>query len=262
MKISEIKKDAKIKLTGSYIRCASSSLLYFTIISLITFFQSKITNTVESSIILAIIQAIFLILHWILGYGIIANVLDLQDIKTNSITDFINTTIKNCFKYLKIGLYFLLKILFPVIIFIFAAFYCIGTRIAQINHLNFLCFNQNLLPLSLVILALSGILLIYYLLKYVLVAYIYYDHPDMDEKEIVDTSSKLMQKNKLNFIILLLSFLHWFLLGALILLILNNFIETRYLTPFMVFFYSIIRPYVVVCKYEFYKELEDEKKEA
>ena len=261
MKINEIKNSAKIKLTGNYIKCASSSLLYFIIISLITFFQTKIAVTMTNSIVLAIVQALFLLLSWILGYGIIANILDLSDIKTNSITDFINITIKNCIKYTKIGLLVLLKILAPLIIFLFSMYYWVGTMTANLNNVNFLCFNQNLVPLASTICILSVILLIYYILKYTLVAYTYYENPDMSEKDIVEKSKQLMKNNISKYILLLLSFLHWFLIGALILLILNIFIETKYLTPFMVLFYSAIRPYFVATKYEFYKELNDVKVE-
>ena len=261
MKINELKKDAKIKLNGNYIRCASSSLLYFIIISLLTFAQSKLANRIGNSLLLAIVQAIFILLNWIFSYAIIANILDLVNIKTNSITDFINIALKAFIKYTKIGLRFLFKILFPVFLTILTSFYWIGTKIAKINKVNFLCFNQNLLPLATSILIISLLILAYYILNYVLVAYIYHENPDMSEKEIVDKSKKLMHKNKLKFILLLLSFLHWFLLAALILSILNIFIQGKYLTPFIVFFYSIIRPYIIVTKSEFYKELEDVKEE-
>ena len=152
MKINDIKKSARLKLTGNYLKCSSSSLLYFIIISLITYFQVRLTNLIENSIALAIIQTLFLILNWILSYGIISNILDLVDIKTNSITDFLNSTIENAIKYIKLGLRVLIKILAPLIIFIFSIFYWIGTKIASINNINFLCFYQNLVPLASIIL--------------------------------------------------------------------------------------------------------------
>ena len=258
MKITNIKQSAKVKLTGNYIKCASS-LLYFIIISLLTFFQTKSINTIQNSAILAIVQAFLLIINWVFSYGIIANILDLVDIKTNSITDFINSTLKRGLKYIRIGLIFLLKILVPLIIFLFTFFYWIGTEVAKINKVNFLCFNQNLSLLAGLICVLSGILLVYYILKYMLVAYIYYENPDMSEKEIVEKSKTLMKGHIHQYILLLLSFLHWFLIAALILFILNIFIESKFLTPFMVLFYSIIRPYVITSKFEFYKELDDVK---
>lgn len=259
MKITNIKQSAKVKLTGNYIKCASSSLLYFIIISLLTFFQTKSINTIQNSAILAIVQAFLLIINWVFSYGIIANILDLVDIKTNSITDFINSTLKRGLKYIRIGLIFLLKILVPLIIFLFTFFYWIGTEVAKINKVNFLCFNQNLSLLAGLICVLAGISLVYYILKYMLVAYIYYENPDMSEKEIVEKSKTLMKGHIHQYILLLLSFLHWFLIAALILFILNIFIESKFLTPFMVLFYSIIRPYVITSKFEFYKELDDVK---
>ena len=147
MKINEIKKIAKTKLTGNYIKCASSSLLYFIIISLLTYFQVKLANSIPNSILSALVQAIFILINWILGYGIVANVLDLINIKTNSITDFINTSLKSFLKYTKIGLYILWKILLPLVLNILIAFYWVGTATAKINQINFLCFYQNLLPL-------------------------------------------------------------------------------------------------------------------
>lgn len=261
MKINEIKRDAKIKLTGNYIKCASSSLLYFIVVSLLTYFQAIVANKLENSILLAIIQAILILINWILSYGIVSNILDLVNVKTNSITDFINVCLKNFVKYTKIGLRFLLKILFPLILNLFASFYWIGTAVAKVNKINFLCFNKNLLPLASSIWGLAFLILIYYILRYILVAYIFHEHPDMTEKEIVDTSRKLMHRNKFRYILLLLSFLHWFLIAALILFILSHFIEAKFLTPFMVLFYSAIRPYVIVSKSEFYKELEDVKEE-
>ena len=262
MKINEIKKDARIKLSGNYIKCCSSSLLYFIIVSLLTFAQAKLTGIINNSVLSAFVQAIFIIIDWVLGYGIIANILDLTDGKTSSITDFINSSLKNCVKYTKIGLRFLLKILIPLIINIFAGFYWIGTMFAKINNTNFLCFNRNLLPLASFIWVLAFLILVYCALRHVLVAYIFYANPDMPENEIVKKSRKLMHFRKYKYILLLLSFLHWFLLAALLLLMLNFFIVAKYLTPFIVFFYSLIRPYIVVCKNEFYKELENEKETA
>lgn len=261
MNINEIKRNAKLKLTGVYLKCASSSLLYFTIVALITIAQTKFTSSIQNSFLHAIVQAIFILIHWILGYSIIANILDLAEGKTSSITEFINIIFKTYTKYTKIGFRFLLKILFPIILNILTAFYWIGTKIAQINNVNYLCFNKNLLPLAGIIWCLAGLLLIYYILKYILVAYIFHDNPKMSENEIILKSCSLMRKNKLKFLLLLLSFLHWFLLAALVLMILNYFIEGKYLTPFLIFFYSIIRPYVIVTKAEFYRELENNKKD-
>lgn len=261
MQITQLKKEAKLKLSGNYIKCASSSLLYFIIVSLITFFQNRIANTIENSAILAIIQSICILIEWVLNFAIIANILDLVNIKTNAITEFLNHSLKNFLNYTKLGLQFLLKIIWPLIINLFITFYWIGTAIAKVNKINFLCFRQNLLALATSFWLLSFMILIYHVLKYILIAYIYHDNPKLSFKDILEKSKTLMEKNKINYILLLLSFLHWFLLAALLLLILNLFIEGKYLTPFMVFFYSLIKPYIIIAKAEFYQELNTAKEE-
>ena len=250
MKITDVKKAAKIQLSG---------LLYFLLVTLITFVQTKAANLIENSIVLALIQTIFLIISWIFSYGIIANLLELVEIKTNSITNFINIAIINFVKTTKIGFKIILKVLAPLLIFIFSLFYWVGTYTAKLNNVNFLCFYKNLVPLASCILTLSLILLIYFVIKYSLVDYTFYNNPEMKEKDIVEKSKNLIKGNILKYIGLLLSFFHWFLIGALILMILNIFIEARFLTPFIIFFYSLLRPYIVVSKQEFYKELDDVK---
>lgn len=261
MQINDIKEKSKIKLNGNYIRCASSSLFYFIIFYLITLFQYKITNNIENSILLSVLQAFVFIINWILNYGIISNILDLSNIKTNSITDFINTTIKYSGKYIKIGLNVLIRILVPLLLFILSIYYWFGTKVAEIHKIDFLCFYHNLVPLANSLLIISIIVLLYFILKYVLVAYIYYENPTMSVKDIINKSKELMKGKKFQYIILLLSFLHWFLICALILFILSYFIKSDYYTPIIILFYSIIRPYIVVSKNEFYRELEDIKEE-
>lgn len=262
MQITQLKNDAKLKVSGNFIKCASSSLLYFIIFSLLTFFQNRLANIIESSIILAIIQAFFILIYWILNMAIIANILDLVNIKTNSITEFINTAFKNFFTYTKLALHFLLKIIWPLILNLFVTFYWIGTAIAKKNKLNFLCFHQNLLPLVTVFWFLAFMILIYHILKYILIPYIYHDTPEMALKDILEKSNTLMKKNKFAYISLLLSFLHWFLLVALVLLILNSFIPGKYLTTFIVFFCSLIKPYIITAKEGFYQELKNKEEET
>ena len=49
MKITEVKKAAKLKLSGNYLKCCSSSLLYFLLVTLITYLQSVVANSIKNS---------------------------------------------------------------------------------------------------------------------------------------------------------------------------------------------------------------------
>jgi uncharacterized membrane protein len=252
--ISEIKKSAKVKLTGSYLRCASSTLLYFIITLLLTYLQKICTNAINNSIVITLIEAIFVILKLILSYGLIANIIKLVDIKTNSITDFLNIAIQNTSKYLKTMLIVIFKLLIPLVIFILAGFYLIGNLIAYQNNIKYFCFSPNLV-LPIVIFIIACVILLYFFLKYMLVPYIYYKQPELSPSEIVKKSNTIMKNKKLQLFLLLLSFANWFLIVAIILLILNLFIPIEYLTTVVVIFYSLLKPYIAISKLEFYESL-------
>lgn len=185
----------------------------------------------------------------------IANVIRLTDAKTKSITDFINLSIINGAKYTKVLLQVLIRILIPLILIILSGFYLIGNIVAYTNQINFLCFSPNLVLTSLIIFIVNFIILIYFLLKYTIVTFIYYSKPNTKPKEIVNKSNELMKGNKIKYLLLLLSFFNWFIIAGIILFILNKFIELEYLTSFIILFYSILKPYIIISKLNFFESL-------
>lgn len=258
MTIKEIKKSAKLNLKESYIKCASSSLLYFILIMILNYLLNivglKLSNNIFS---LTIIQAIFGIISLVLSYGLISNILELSQGKTKSITKFIDNTILNFIKYIKITLQVMLRVLVPLFIFLLCIYYLIGTLIANINNTSFLCFYPNLLPLAIIVCLLSLAVLIYFLLKYTLTPFIYYSNTSLTSKEVVEKSAELMKGQKWNYICLILSFFGWILLTALILYILSYFADPIWLTPIVILFYTLIRPYVIQSESIFYENLGD-----
>lgn len=246
MTVQEIKKSAKLNLKGSYLKCASASLIYFIIITVLSYLLNLINVKLEKHIVpLTLIQAIFGIISIVLSYGLISNILGLSQSKTNSITKFIDNSILNFGKYVKIIFHILIRILIPLAIFLLCLFYLTGTLIAYSNKVNFLCFYYNLLPLAIIITIAGFCLFMYFALNYTLVAYIANSEKDLKPKEIVLKSAKLMKGQKWNYIFLILSFFGWFLLLAVVMYILGYFIDSSWLAPIMIVFYTLIRPYIV-----------------
>ena len=263
MSIKEIKDSAKINLKGNYLKCASTTLFYFIIVAVLTYLLSLIEAKLnDNTVILVIIQAIFGIISSILSYGIIANVISLACGETKSITKFLDISILNAPKYILIMLNVLIRILIPLAIVFLCFFYLFGTIVASITETNFLCFYTNLLPLAIILFIASLIILAYFLLKYVLVPFIYKSESDLSAKEIVQKSNELMKKQKLNYIFLILSFAGWLLLTALILFVLGYFIDAVYLTPIVIIFYTLIRPYVIMSEWNFFESLNEIKEEG
>lgn len=260
MTIQEIKKSARLNLKGCYIKTASSSLLYFIIIMVLTYLLNVISLKLENrSVLLTIIQSIFGIISLVLSYGLISNVLALSQGETKSITKFVDNTILNFGNYIKIILQVLIRVFIPLFIFFLCIFYFIGTFIASVNNTNFLCFYANLLPLAIVLCIIGFCIFIYFLLKYVLTAYIYNSDKKLTSKEVVQKSAELMNGQKLNYICLILSFFGWILLTALILYILSYFVDAAWLTPVVIVFYTLLRPYIIESESIFFESLGDKE---
>lgn len=260
MTIQEIKKSAKLNLKGTYIKCSSSCLLYFIIIMVLGYLSNIIELRLEDHIIpLTIIQAIFGVISIVLLYGLTYNILALSQRKTKSITKFVDYSILNFGRFTKVLLQTLIRIIVPLFIFFLCLYYFLGTFFASVNKTNFLCFYANLMPLAITLLVVSLLVLIYFLLKYVLVAFICYTDKDLNSKEVVQKSAKLMKGQKWNYIGLILSFFGWILLTSVILYGLSYFVDPAWLTPIVIVFYTLIRPYVVESESIFYESLGDQE---
>ena len=245
MSISEFKKVARTKLNGNYFLCICSSLLYFITLFALSYVESRIINIINNNTVTLLISFVFALISLILGYGIIANILELSDIKTNSITNFLNISIKNTTKIIKLKLSIILKLIIPTIIFMFSSVY------------TYFSYFDNLIPMfmfSLIICIISLIFIIYIYLKYALTSYIYYSNSSLTSREIMKKSAEIMKGNKIKFILLILSFFNWLLIASIILYILGKFIPRPYLTPFIIIFHSLIKPYIVNCISIFYDE--------
>lgn len=259
MKVSEIKKEARLSLKGDFWRFALTTLIYFIIVMFLSYILEAIGVKLKNyTVPLTFIQAIFALVSSALSYGLISNILDISNKKTKSATNFIDKTFLNFTKYVKIVFRIFLRVLIPLIIFLLCVLYFVGTDLAYENKTNFLCFNYNLVPLAAILCLVSFGFFVYFALKYIPSAYVFYNHPEMNSKEVVDKSSELMKGKKLEYITLMLPFLCYVIILAVILFILNKVFNTIWLLPFIVVFYTLLRPYVIMSESIFFEDLESE----
>ena len=107
MTLKEIKQSARVKLKGSYLLCASATLLYFIITLALTYLLQFITNNLPTHQFTAmIIEAIFFIISFALAFGITINTVNIADGKTKNISKFIDNSILNFTKFTKILFYY------------------------------------------------------------------------------------------------------------------------------------------------------------
>lgn len=261
MIISEVKKDAKIKLTGSYTKSIIIYFIYF----LILFATSFLGMYIKNKYLNYIYQIVVMIFTIPLSFGIIASFIKISRNEDVSFTDFIKIGFKNMKGVWRTYGRTLLKIIIPMIIFVLALtflFYSvvklitITPNVPEIYLSDLLKNPQTILAFILTIL--SIILVAYIALPYSLAYYTLYDNPEFTGKEVIEKSKDLMKNNKLNLILLLISFIPWFLLIYLI-----SYIFTLFLGSISVFISTIlcilIAPYITTSTVCFYEELLIEK---
>lgn len=257
MTISEIKTAANTKLKGTHLKCFFACLLYFLISLALTYISKSFNlNSYISNIIIIIIQLLLWIISIPLGYGIVSNIIKLSDSETKSVTKFIDDTILNFFKIIKLFLFKLFRLAIPLILFILSTFYLIGTASAFVNSKNFLCFFKELLPIAILLFILASINLIYFALNYALTNYLYYNLKEKNNlKQVLNKSKELMKSHKFDFIKLILSFIPYLLFVGILLFIFGKFIPDEYLTSISIIFYAFIKPYITISKLLFTEEL-------
>ena len=119
MKISEIKNQASISLKGNLFKAILITLFYTLITLLIQFLLSKLeTILLNSKTIFSIIKIITNISLLPLSYGLIVSLIELSKNKNVNLTNFINESLLNYIKVIKIFLGIFLRILIYVAILV------------------------------------------------------------------------------------------------------------------------------------------------
>ena len=117
MVISELKKDAKIKLSGVYFKVILINLVYLIIVGVLEAFG----NIINNDIISLIYQTIILIISLPFSYGLLSSMLKLSRNENVSITDFITIGLNNMKMVWKVFGRTILKVILPIILFVITA---------------------------------------------------------------------------------------------------------------------------------------------
>lgn len=208
MKISELKKEAKVKLS----RCFQLALGINLIHLLITLALSYVASAIDG--ILGIIVLIIAgIINIPLGYGLTASMLKLSRNENVGIIDFIKVGFKNFKRAFFLSLSIFVRLLIPMIILVAASVTPIIMTFANnIDSVN----NTEAISVVALILAVASVLyIIYKVLSYTLSTYLLVDNEEAKSKDVLTKSSELMKGNKLKFVGLVFSFFGWVLLAGI-----------------------------------------------
>ncbi len=253
MVISELKKDAKIKLRGVYFKVILIYLVYLIIFGILESFQKMINNDIIS----LIYQTIILIISLPFSYGLLSSMLKLSRNEDVSITDFITIGLNNTKMVWKVFGRTILKVILPIILFVITS---ISTILAFSYSITYSSSPILIIVCSILFIA-SAIYYIVKLLSYILTYYVLYDNPKLNSKEVIEKSENLMLSQKWNYIFLCLSFIGWILLIYLLTSLIIMFVNEMLGTIVLFISYLALIPYISFSMINFYEELKSSKQE-
>ena len=254
MKISDIRNQTSLSLEGNLFKAILMTLFY-TIINLLTqFLLEKLSSLLtNSSTLFIIIQILINTALLPFSYGLVVSLIEISKNKKISLTNFINVGLLNYTKIISLFFRVFLKIIGYVAIFLLALI------------LSVMNFNNAALNTLIIILLLIGIIaLIIKALDFVFILFVNYEHPKKSIKEIIKESKSLIKKNKIKYVLLILSYILWFIIFGLLGNILKYFIDqtlSLYITNLC---FAIITPSITISEYilfDYLSNLKSKKKE-
>ena len=257
MNIKQTKKDALARLSGKWPKALVLTLIYILIIFTFTYVGNYCLSLATNAPILQVlIDLVILGISLPLSFGVTATFVDLSKGKDVSYTEFINKSILNFSKVWRVTFAIALKIILPIILFTIA--------VIVITMLCTSMISTSAEDISLG--AVAGIFSIAYLaimifafvkfLPYALSFLVLANEPDKTAKEIIETSTVLMENKKLEYLLLILSFFGWLLLIALVAMLVEHFTQATITTDIIANIGAILlSPYILVSQIVYYEKL-------
>lgn len=251
MKITDIKKDAKVRLIGKYPNAVLMFFINFVMIMAFSALYSLSDNFI-------VIISYFILLSFFIDslyFGLTSSMMNITRNEDTTTTKFIDIALHKFLKIIKISLRLFLKLLPALICMMISSF---GLRFSiSAEGIS----NGYIFVASCAIYVISLIWGMIKFISYSFTNYILHDNPDFSSNQILEESSRLLKNNIGKYILLNLSFILWYLLLFAILRIIVHFSNNKFLLSMVMYIgISFIAPYVTASNVVFYEDLVEEKK--
>lgn len=222
MNSSELRKEARNKLTGKWGKVALITLAYVFILFVISFIQNYLTQ--QASNLETIFSLIVAIIEVPLSFGLLLSFFQLYNNEETKAFDFISLGFSNFGKAWGLAFRLFLKLIVPIILLI-VSLIVIGIGIGITSNLDFVT-NPNI-PISSISTGVSGVAAIgtilyiasiiwlivrsyTYQLSYIIAA----DNKELSSVDAVNKSAELMNGNRFKLFCLQFSFIGWAILAS------------------------------------------------
>lgn len=195
MKVNEVIKESKSYNKNNYWKLFFMVLLELVITTALTNLGESFKTELLSLIYSILIYAITIPL----SYGVVIAFIKNSRNDSISILDFISDGIKNFKSIWKVIGKTIIKLILPIILFIFGI--VIAIVLYSYAYLNLSASTQALAMIAATVLMLASIIyFIYKAISYTLVTYVLYDNSELSSNEILEKSSHMMIGNKWTFV--------------------------------------------------------------
>lgn len=252
--IRELKKDAKVRLSGNYFKL----IFIYAIYSIVIYAFSALAKLINSNIIKFLYLLLLLVFAASFSFGLISCIMDIIRGKKTSFTEFINIGFKNMSKSCAVFLRILLKLLIPIILLIASMYFVLVTLANAVTNGPL----ANYFILSMILLIVTLIFLLIRSLYYSFSFYLLKDKKEKSSKEIVNMSHDLIKGNIVKIIGLTLSFIGWYLLIFAIALIASYFLPQEFTTIITEIGSMLLFPYITTTMIGFYEDVLYDKTHA
>ena len=246
MSYSEMRAQAREKLTGKWGKVAVMTLVFVILSMILSALQKGIGNNV-TSIILSIAVIIITVP---ISFGFTFSLYKIFKGEEVGYFDFLSLGLSNFKKAWGIALHICLKLILPILLFVIANVLIIvsGLAIYNIDVGNTLNTGMTSI-IGLVSIILTFVSMVWLTIRsfyYVIANFIAFDNLEISSKEAVEKSQKLMKGNRAKYFVLMLTFIGWIFLGSLSL---------------GIGFLWLI-PYIQFAAFAFYKHIESKEQET
>ncbi|MBR3697335.1 MAG: DUF975 family protein [Clostridia bacterium] len=256
IKSNEIKQIALNKLSGKWTKALITSTIYVSITMLISYLG---TLTQNNTITNPIINVALKLLIMPLSFGFISTITKILNGDNPSYSTIFNDSVLNATKVIELFFRILIKLFLPVVLI------CVSVAMVFVFASNILPFSWdtlvNYIVLLLFVYTILVVIILILLLPYTLSIYVLADNNNISAKEAINKSIVLMEGNKWNFIKLMLSFIGWYILIAVIIALITKYSPVHLNTLIEGVPSILLLPYITSSISVFYYELNDNKVE-
>lgn len=259
MTISELKADAKRKLSGKLGTAVAIMLVYVIVVAILEIIGTSIHNEAFSFII----NIIVVILNVPLSFGLLASMIKLSRGEKVGIFDFFTVALENVYNAWKVVGRTILKMIIPtvliilsILIMVFSVAYT-ATQSVVLGTTSSSSSGSGIIFIIGIIAFIAAY--VYFFVKYLLYSlsnYILFDNPEYTGKEIVEKSAELMNGNRWKLFKLSLSFIGWYLLIGVAMVV-------PIVGPILAIIGALLlSPYITFASINFYEDLNGVVKET